>query len=58
MLRAHTWDTPKSKYTKNSFPLPDICLTRIFQECGPDEGTFGAYKLEVTQGFWIKYYSW
>ena len=51
MLRAHAWSTPKSKQTKNPSPLPDSCLNTIFQECGPDEGTTDAYKLEVAQGF-------
>ena len=51
ILHAHGWDTPKSKQSKNLSPLPNLCLKTIFQECGPDEGTIDAYKLEVSQGF-------
>ena len=31
-----------------------MCLKTIIQECGPDEGTIDAFKLELSQGF--RYY--
>ena len=51
MLRAHGWNNQKKKLSTNLSPLPDACLKTIYKECGPDEGTVDAFKLELSQGF-------
>ena len=50
-LRGHGWNNQKKKLLKNLSPLPDACLKIIYKECGPDEGTVDAFKLELSQGF-------
>ena len=45
------WNNNKKKPLKNISPLSDSCPKTIFQECGPDEGTINAFKLEFSQGF-------
>ena len=49
MLCAHGWNNQKKKLLKNLLPLPDACFTTIYKECGPDEGTVDAFKLELSQ---------
>ena len=51
MLRVHGWNNQKKKLSKNLSHLPDACLKTIYKECGPDEGTVDAFKLELSQGF-------
>ena len=51
MLRAHGWNNQKKKLSKNLSPLLDACLRTIYKECGLDEGTIDAFKLELSQGF-------
>ena len=34
MLCAYSWNTPKSKKSKNASPLADSYLKTTFQECG------------------------
>ena len=51
MLRAHGWSGHKKQPAKDPSPLPENILKTIYKECGPDEGTADAYKLEVAQGF-------
>ena len=51
MLCAHGWNNQKKKLSKNLSPLPDAFLKIIYKECGADEGTVDAFKLELSQGF-------
>ena len=51
MLCTHDWNNQKKKLSKNLSPLPDAYLKIIYKECGPDEGTVDAFKLELSQGF-------
>ena len=53
MNHAHGWDEPdideiKSKPTS---PLPEKCLSYIFEECGPVEGTPKYKALQKCMGF-------
>ena len=55
LLRAHSWNKipnkPFNYATKAPSPLPNNTLDKIFTECGPDEGTPAAYKLELEAKF-------
>ena len=51
MLCLHGLNNHKKKLSKNLSPLPDACLKTIYKECGPNEGTVDAFKLELSQGF-------
>lgn len=56
MLQAQSWDKIKSKSynfgTKTPSPLPDNILEKVFNKCGPYEGTSAAYyKLNLEAKF-------
>ena len=54
MVRAYLWENISNKpfnyATKTPSPLPGNVFDIIFKDCGPDEGTPAAYKLELEAG--------